>query len=146
MKVFVAGAGIMGLQIATALCEEGAEVTAADIEPDRVERLREILGDDAYEGDCCDPAILERGRLSEHDALLALTGDDEDNLVISFLAKREFGVPRVVARINDPRNSWLFSDLWGVDVAMSAPTILLSLVEEATASRPTVNLMDLATA
>ena len=142
----MAGVGIMGHQIAQTLRDEGNEVTAVDIRPERVERLRESLGDSVMEGDCCDPVVLERAHLKGHDALLALTGDDEDNLVTSFLAKTHFDVPRVVARVNDPRNSWLFGPTWGVDVAMSAPNILLSLVEEATSSRATVNLMDLATA
>ena len=146
MKVFVSGVGIMGLQIARALRAEGNEVTALEISPNRVEKLQSSLEGTVVEGDCCDPAVLERAGLSGHDAFLALTGDDEDNLVSSLLAKTQFNVNRVVARVNDPRNSWLFDERWGVDVAMSAPNILLSLIEEATSARQTVDLMELATA
>ena len=60
-----------------------------------------------------------------------MTGDDEDNLVISLLAKQEFGVPRVVARVNNPKNEWMFNDMWGVDVAVSTPHLITALVEEA---------------
>jgi trk system potassium uptake protein TrkA len=63
--------------------------------------------------------------------MAAVTGDDEDNLVISLLAKQEFGVPRVVARVNNPKNEWLFNQLWGVDVSVSTPHLLTALVEEA---------------
>ncbi|HEY4729063.1 MAG TPA: TrkA family potassium uptake protein, partial [Actinomycetes bacterium] len=65
------------------------------------------------------------------DVMVAATGDDEDNLVISLLAKQEFAVPRVVARVNNPKNHGLFTEAWGVDVAVSTPHILRSLVEEA---------------
>lgn len=146
MKVFVAGLGILGSQIAHALTDTGNDVTAMEIDPGRADRARRALGCRVVEGDCSDPAILERGELTGTDAFLALTGSDEANLVASQLAKSQFDIPRVVARINDPRNSWLFDDTWGVDVAMSAPAILVSLVEEATSATPTVSLMDLATA
>src|SRR5439155_26297637 len=98
------------------------------------------------EGDCSDPQVLERAGITDHDAFLALTGLDEDNLVSSLVAKTRFAVPRVIARINDPSNSWLFDQTWGIDVAMSAPAILLSPVGEATAASEIVNLLDLATA
>ena len=63
--------------------------------------------------------------------LIAATGDDKANLVVSLLAKTEYGVPRVVARVNDPKNEWMFDESWGVDVAVSTPRLLSALVEEA---------------
>ena len=69
--------------------------------------------------------------MAEADVVAAVTGDDEDNLVISLLAKQEFGVPRVVARVNNPKNEWMFNELWGVDVSVSTPHLLTALVEEA---------------
>ena len=73
--------------------------------------------------------------------VVAVTGDDEDNLVISLLAKQEFGVPRVVARINNPANEWLFNENWGVDVSVSTPHLLTALVEEAVSVGSLVRLL-----
>ena len=70
-----------------------------------------------------------------------MTGDDEDNLVISLLAKQEFGVPRVVARVNNPKNEWLFNEVWGVDTAVSTPHLLTALVEEAVAVGSFIRLL-----
>ena len=66
--------------------------------------------------------------------VIAATGDDKVNLVVSLLAKTEYGVPRVVARVNHPKNEWLFNDSWGVDVAVSTPRLMSALVEEAVTS------------
>ena len=78
------------------------------------------------------------------DVVIAATGDDEDNLVISWLSKQEFGVPRVIARINNSRNEWLFNDTWGVDISVSTPALITSLVDEAVEVGSIINLMDLA--
>jgi trk system potassium uptake protein TrkA len=72
-----------------------------------------------------------------------VTGDDEDNLVVSLLAKQEFGVPRVVARVNNPKNYWMFNQMWGVDVSVSTPHLITSLVQEATSVGSFVRLMQL---
>ena len=71
----------------------------------------------------------------------AVTGDDEDNLVISLLAKQEFAVPRVVARVNNPKNEWMFNEMWGVDVSVSTPHLLTALVEEAVSVGSLVRLL-----
>ena len=142
----MAGVGILGYQIARALHADGHEVTALEVDDRRALRVRDELDVKLVEGDCSDPQVLERAGITDHDAFLALTGLDEDNLVSSLVAKTRFAVPRVIARINDPSNSWLFDQTWGIDVAMSAPAILVSLVEEATAASEIVNLLDLATA
>jgi len=81
-------------------------------------------------------------KLEEFDVVIAATGDDKANVVVSLLAKTEFAVPRVVARVNDPRNEWLFDENWGVDVAVSTPRMLASLVEEAVAVGDLVRLME----
>lgn len=146
MKVLVAGAGILGLQIARTIEAKGNSVTVVEVSSDRADRVRADLSATVIEGDTTDVSVLERAKADEHDAFLALTGVDEDNLVASLMAKRQFDVKRVVARVNDPRNTWLFDKQWGIDVAMSAPAILVSLLEEATASSQTVNLFELATA
>ena len=77
------------------------------------------------------------------DVVAAVTGDDEDNLVVSLLAKQEFGVPRVIARVNNPNNYWMFNDMWGVDVSVSTPHLITSLVQEAVSVGNLVRLMQL---
>ena len=93
-------------------------------------------------GDACELTLLESVKLEEFDVVIAATGDDKVNVVVSLLAKTEFAVPRVVARVNDPRNEWLFDENWGVDVAVSTPRMLASLVEEAVAVGDLVRLME----
>src|SRR2546429_2146907 len=94
-------------------------------------------------GDACEPYILEQAKLGEADVIVAATGDDEDNLVTSLLAKQEFAVPRVVARVNHPQNEWMFTEQWGVDAAGSPPHILTALVEEAVTVGDVVRLLKL---
>jgi trk system potassium uptake protein len=91
----------------------------------------------------CEVSFLERLGLAAVDVLVAATGDDEDNLVVSLLAKQEFAVPRVIARVNHPKNEWLFNETWGVDVAVSTPHLLTSLVEEAVSVGTLVRLLQL---
>jgi trk system potassium uptake protein TrkA len=93
--------------------------------------------------DACELASLEEAQLARCDVMIAATGDDKVNLVVSLLAKTEFAVNRVVARINDPNNEWLFTDSWGVDVAVSTPRLLAALVEEAVSVGDLVRLMSL---
>src|SRR4030095_439387 len=81
--------------------------------------------------DACEVASLRKAELERCDVVVAATGDDEDNLVISLLSKQEFGVPRVVARVNHPKNEWLFNQNWGVDLSVSTPHLITALVEEA---------------
>ena len=83
--------------------------------------------------DACELSSLEQARVDESDVVVAATGDDKVNLVVSFLAKTEFGVPRTVARVNNPKNEWMFDEAWGVDVAVSTPRIMTAMVEEAVA-------------
>jgi trk system potassium uptake protein TrkA len=109
------------------------------------ERIRSMLpGVHVMAADACEYASLAAADLRDADVIIAATGDDEDNLVISWLAKQEFGVPRVIARINNSRNEWLFNTSWGVDVAVSTPALITSLVDEAVEVGSIINLMDLA--
>jgi trk system potassium uptake protein TrkA len=93
------------------------------------------------QADACELSSLEEAGLQSCDVVIAATGDDKVNLVVSLLAKTEFGVNRVVARINHPKNEWLFNDSWGVDVAVSTPRLLAALVEEAVSVGDLVRLM-----
>jgi len=94
-------------------------------------------------GDACDYAVLESVGTRSADVVASVTGDDEDNLVVSLLAKQEFGVPRVVARVNNPKNYWMFNEMWGVDISVSTPHLITSLVQEATSVGNFVRLMQL---
>ncbi|SIR86790.1 potassium channel family protein [Williamsia sterculiae] len=140
MKVAIAGAGAVGRSIARELLANSHEVTL-------LERKRAHIDEDAVVGatwlfaDACELDNLEQAALETYDVMVAATGDDKANLVVSLLAKTEFAVNRVVARVNDPRNEWLFDEDWGVDVAVSTPRILASLVEEAVSVGDLVRLM-----
>jgi trk system potassium uptake protein TrkA len=81
--------------------------------------------------DACEVTSLEEAGLNRCQVVVAATGDDKVNLVVSLLAKTEYGVPRTVARVNNPKNEWMFDEAWGVDVAVSTPRIMTALVEEA---------------
>jgi len=142
MKVAIAGAGAVGRSIARELVRNAHEVMLVErkfdhIEPDAVPEARWV------HGDACELSLLENSGLENYDVVIAATGDDKTNLVLSLLATTEFGVARVVARVNDPRNEWLFDESWGVDVAVSTPRMLASLVEEAVTVGDLVRLMTL---
>jgi trk system potassium uptake protein TrkA len=145
MRVVVTGAGNVGRHLANDLRRRGHSVTVIDQDPGIVERARKEAepGVDVILGDACEPWVLDKADLTTCDVLVASTGDDEDNLVTSLLAKQEYGVPRVVARVNHPKNEWLFTAQWGVDVPMSPPHILTALVEEAVTSGDLVRLLKL---
>ncbi len=141
MKVAIAGAGNVGTYIAADLKEAGHEVMVIEQNPDLVARLRKNLDVKWVIADACEVASLHSAGLAGVDVVVAATGDDEDNLVISLLAKQEFAVPRVVARVNHPANQWLFNETWGVDVSVSTPHLLTALVEEAVSVGSLVRLL-----
>jgi trk system potassium uptake protein TrkA len=141
MKVAIAGAGSVGTAIAGDLHAAGHEVLLIEQDPDVVARLRVDLDVTWIVADACEVASLDRAGLSTVDVVVAATGDDEDNLVVSLLAKQEFAVPRVVARVNHPKNQWLFTETWGVDVSVSTPQLLTALVEEAVSVGSLVRLL-----
>jgi trk system potassium uptake protein TrkA len=145
MRVIVTGAGNVGRHLALDLSERGHEVTLVEQDTAAVERARSELPSPVQVllGDACEPYVLEQAKLGEADVLVAATGDDEDNLVTSLLAKQEFAVPRVVARVNHPQNEWMFTEQWGVDAAVSPPHILTALVEEAVTVGDVVRLLKL---
>ena len=140
MRVAIAGAGAVGRSVAQELITNGHQVLLIDkdpmsIKPDRVPEAEWLLADS------CEMSSLEEARLDQCDVVIAATGDDKANLVVSLLAKTEFAVNRVVARVKDPRNEWLYTDAWGVDVAVSTPRVLAALVEEAVTVGDVVRLM-----
>ncbi|MGL5405305.1 MAG: potassium channel family protein [Propionibacteriaceae bacterium] len=130
MRVVIAGAGNVGRSIAKELISNGHHVLLIDREPAAI-RADALPEADWLLSDCCEMSTLEEANLSQCDVIIAATGDDKANLVLSLLAKTEFGVPRTVARVNHPSNEWMFDDVWGVDVAVSTPRLMCALVEEA---------------
>src|ERR1700674_5643420 len=144
MKVAIAGAGNVGVSIASDLKDAGHEVLVIEQDPDLVAKLRPTIDITWFEGDACEVSTLHQAGLSDADVVVAATGDDEDNLVISLLAKMEFAVPRVVDRVNHPKNRWLFNETWGVDVSVSTPHLLTALVEAAVSVGSLVRLLQFA--
>lgn len=139
MQVIIAGGGSVGRFIAQQLATGGHDVTIVDSDAEVVahhghgERLPAADGERVtwLIGDACEVGVLRRAGAERADVVAAVTGDDEDNLVISLLSKQEFGVPRVVARVNNPKNEWMFNESWGVDVSVSTPHLITGLVQEA---------------
>jgi trk system potassium uptake protein TrkA len=144
MKVAIAGGGNVGTSIAEDLQAAGHEVLIIEKDGDTVARVGPTSSVTWLEGDACEVSTLQRAGLAEADVVVASTGDDEDNLVVSLLAKQEFAVPRVVARVNHPKNRWLFNETWGVDVSVSTPHLLTALVEEAVSVGSLVRLLQFA--
>ena len=142
MKVAIAGAGAVGRSIARELIGNGHEVLLVDKEPGKITPER-IPGATWLLGDACEVANLEEANFEEFDVVIGATGDDKVNLVVSLLAKTEFAVQRVVARINHPSNEWLFTEAWGVDRAVSTPRVLASIVEEAVTVGDVVQLFSI---
>ncbi len=140
MRVAIAGAGAVGRSIARELVRGDHHVMLLErklehVDPESIPEATWV------HADACELALLEAAKLESYDVVIAATGDDKANIVVSLLAKTEFAVRRVVARVNDPRNEWLFDESWGVDVAVSTPRMLASLVEEAVSVGDLVRLM-----
>lgn len=142
MKVIVAGAGSVGRSVARELIDKGHTLVIIDI--DKAAIRRDLVPDARWvHTDACELDGLADAQLEDADVVVAATGDDKTNLVLSLLAKTEFGVPRTVGRVNNPRNEWLFDENWGVDVAVSTPRLMTALVEEAVEVGNLVHLLTL---
>jgi trk system potassium uptake protein TrkA len=143
MRVAIAGAGNVGLFIANELVDGGHEVLLLEKELEVVKRIPERPSLDVRAVDACEVSSLKEAGLDRCDVVVAATGDDEDNLVVSLLAKQEFAVPRVIARVNHPKNHWLFNESWGIDVSVSTPHLITALVDEALSVGRLVRLFQL---
>jgi trk system potassium uptake protein TrkA len=142
VKVAIAGAGNVGLFLAEDLSASGHDVLLIEKNPALAAKLDQPgRGVRVLAADACEVTSLQAANLESADVCVAATGGDEDNLVISLLAKQEFAVPRVIARVNHPRNHWLFNESWGIDVAVSQPHLLSALVEEAVSVGSLVRLL-----
>lgn len=143
MRVVIAGAGKVGVFLGEDLVAAGHDVLVIEKDPGVVSRVGVNTKVKWLVGDACDMRVLQAAKLETADVMVAATGDDEDNLVVSLLAKQEFAVPRVVGRVNHPKNHWLFKPTWGVDVSVSTPHLLSALVQEAVSVGTLVHLLTL---
>ncbi len=143
MYAIVAGGGKVGANVTRSLLNMGHEVTLVEQRRDRFEQLEGELGPVALLGDATEIHILERAGIARPPAIvLAVTGDDEDNIVISQIAKEGYGVPKAIARVNDPRNQQHF-DLLGITQTVCATSGLLGLVEHEVPEHKLVKLLEL---
>ncbi len=130
MRVAIAGAGAVGRSVAQELLDNGHQILLIDKDPKAIKS--EMVPDAEWLlADACEMSSLEEAELGRCDVVIAATGDDKANLVVSLLAKTEYAVPRTVARVNHPSNEWMFNEAWGVDVLVSTPRLMSALVEEA---------------
>ena len=144
MKALIVGGGSVGRFIAQQLGDAGHVVIILDNDAavfKQYQKVTQTSGVSWVQGDGCDLGVLSGVGLADCDVVAAVTGDDEDNLVVSLLSKQEFGVPRVVARVNNPNNEWMFNEMWGVDVSVSTPHLITGLVQEAVSVGSFVRLM-----
>jgi len=131
MFVLVVGGGRVGSHLAELLRQEGHEVKLVENRPEILERLRgEVPTEIIFEGEMSSPSVLEDAGIKRANVLAAVTSEDEVNLVITSLARFEFNVPRIIARVNDPSNAWMFTAQMGVDVALNQAEILSNLIVE----------------
>lgn len=142
MLVVIVGAGSVGCSIARELLSHGHELLLIDPKPEVIGKSG-LRGARWLVGDACEISTLREAKLQEADVVVSATGDDKVNLVVSLLAKTEFGVGRTVGRVNNPKNDWMFDDSWGVDVAVNTPRLMTALVEEAVEIGDLVRLLTL---
>jgi len=143
MNIVIVGAGKSGVYLAEKLRAKH-KLTLIEARPDRAEYVAARMPDvRVLRGDGCEPSVLDRANVGHADLVAALTGDDEDNLVVSFLAKTTLQVPLVFARTNHPKNEWLFTKQWGVDVAVSTANVIYSLIDKEVSLGDVITLMGL---
>jgi trk system potassium uptake protein len=131
MFILIAGGGRTGMQLTTLLLSEGYKVRLIEHRPELLIHLHQELPTEViYEGQATDPEVLEEAGIRQAHILAACTSDDATNLVLCFMARQRFGVPRTIARVNNPRDEWLFSDSFHVDVALNQANVLSSLIRE----------------
>jgi trk system potassium uptake protein TrkA len=143
MLAVIIGGGRGGSYLARDLQGQGYQVKVVDRRPEVVAKLRQEIGGDVICGDGCSPQILEQIGTANADLVVALTHNDEDNLVVCRLAKHHFRVPRVIARVNNPLNEWLYTKDWGVDVPISQVHLTSKVIEEEIGMGELVTLLKL---
>jgi trk system potassium uptake protein TrkA len=142
MYIIVIGGGKVGYYLAQALLGQGHEILVVEKDPARTQLIIDRLGSVCIRGDGCEVATLTEAGTGRADMFIAVTGDDEDNLVACQVAKHKFNVPRTVARINNPKNEVIFKEL-GIDVAVSSTNIILESIQEEVPTHSLTHLMDI---
>jgi len=142
MYIIIIGGGKVGYYLAKALLDEGHEILVVEKDPDRTEFICGELGSVCVRGDGCEVATLTEVGTGRADMFIAVTGDDEDNLVACQVAKHKFNVPRTIARISNPKNETIFKTL-GIDVTVSSTNIILEHIEEEVPTHPITHLLDI---
>jgi trk system potassium uptake protein TrkA len=146
MYIVIVGGGKVGFYLAKGLLDEGHEVLIVERDvrhPHRSEEIADELGDDVVlRGDGCEASTLEKAGVARADIFIAVTGEDEDNLVACQVAKHHFSVPRTIARINNPKNATIFKVL-GIDTTVSATSVILGNLEQELPTHHLVSLMTL---
>jgi trk system potassium uptake protein TrkA len=140
MYIMIVGGGRLGYYLAQALLDEGHEILLVEKNPTICDTINSQLGSVCLRGDGCEATTLEQAGTGRADMLVAVTGDDEDNLVACQVAKYKFNVPRTIARVRNPRNEYIFKKL-GVDVTVSSTTIILEQIEHEVPSHPLTHLL-----
>jgi trk system potassium uptake protein TrkA len=130
MLAVIVGGGRGGSYLARDLQGQGYQVKVVDRRPDVVAKLRQEIDGEVICGDGCNPQVLEQVGAAQAKLVVAMAHDDVDNLVICRLAKHQFHVPRVITRVNNPLNEWLYTKAWGVDVAISQVHLTAKVIEE----------------
>jgi trk system potassium uptake protein TrkA len=130
MQAVIVGGGRGGSYLARDLQSQGYQVSVVDRRPEVVAKLRQEVEGAVILGDGSSPEVLERAGVKGAALVVALTRNDEDNLVVCRLAKHHYQVPRVIARVNNPRNEWLYTKAWGVDVPISQVHLTAKVIEE----------------
>lgn len=142
MYIIVVGGGKVGYYLAKSLLEKGHEVLVIEKDPRKFAMLADELAANVMQGDGCEVATMNGAGVGRADAVVAVTGDDEDNLVVCQVAKHKFHVPRTIARINNPKNERIFRKL-GIDVTVSSTELILSQIEQVIPSESLVHLLTL---
>ena len=131
MNVMVVGGGKVGVHLASLLLEQGHRLKLIEVQRGKVPQLQKAVGLDAVvTGSGSDPAVLEAAGVRQANVVAAVTGSDEINLVVTSLARFEFHVPRTIARVNNPKNAWMFTAQMGVDVALNQSDLMAHLIAE----------------
>jgi trk system potassium uptake protein TrkA len=129
MKIIIVGGGKVGTSLALLLLEKGYNVKVIEVVREKITRLQQDLPANVVAlGNGTDPVVLEAAGILGVNVVAATTGEDETNLVVTNLARFVFNVPRVVARVNNPKNAWMFTPMMGVDVAVNQADLMASLI------------------
>ncbi len=142
MYIIVIGGGKIGYHLGKALLDEGHEILVIEKDADKVELICSELGSVCVRGDGCETTTLDEAGTSRADMLIAVTGDDEDNLVACQVAKHKFNVPRTIARISNPKNEAIFKKL-GIDATVSSTNVILEYIEQEVPTHPLTHLLEI---